>query len=121
MEEGHSMEEGHFMEEEHSMGNIDEENISEELVVLHCLPTMAGLKTGNLFNCPARNSRTFIKSLREMNSHLIPRGARIVPLKNMEKSVLVYMYRPDRLREDLDNSAAGAKRSRDTAPLKDSL
>lgn len=36
-----------------------------------------------------------------MNRHLIPRGVRIVPLKNMGKSMLVYMYRPDRLREDL--------------------
>lgn len=41
-----------------------------------------------------------------MNRHLIPRGVRIVPLKNMGKSVLVYMYRPARLREDLSNNAA---------------
>lgn len=84
----------------------DTENISEELVVFHCSPTMAGLKTGSLFNCPAKNGRAFIKRIREMNRHLIPRGVRIVPLKNMGKSVLVYMYRPDRLREDLSNSAA---------------
>lgn len=88
------------------MENINTENISEELVVFHCSPTMAGLKTGSLFNCPAKNGRAFIKSIREMNRHLIPRGARIVPLKNMGKSVLVYMYRPDRLREDLSDSAA---------------
>lgn len=88
------------------MGFIDTENISEELVVFHCSPTMAGLKTGSLFNCPAKNGRAFIKRIREMNRHLIPRGVRIVPLKNMGKSVLVYMYRPDRLREDLSNNAA---------------
>lgn len=89
------------------MGITDTENISEELVVFHCSPTMAGLKTGSLFNCPAKNGRAVIKSTREINRLLIPRGgARIVPLKNMRKSVLVYMYRPDRLREDLSNSAA---------------
>lgn len=88
------------------MGTADTENISEELVVFHCSPTMAGLKTGSLFNCPAKNGRAFVKRIREMNRHLIPRGVRIVPLKNMGKSVLVYMYRPDRLREDLSNSAA---------------
>ena len=88
------------------MGVIDTENISEELVVYHCSPTMAGLKTGSLFNCPVKNGRTFIKRIREMNRHLIPRGVRIVPLKNMGKSMLVYMYRPDRLREDLSNRAA---------------
>lgn len=85
---------------------IDMENISEELVIFHCSPTMAGLKTGSLFNCPARNDGAFIKKIREMNKHLVPRGARIVPLKNMGKSMLVYMYRPGRLREDLSNSVA---------------
>lgn len=30
--------------------------ISEELVVSHCSPTMAGLKTGSLFSCPAEES-----------------------------------------------------------------
>ncbi|MDE5939829.1 MAG: DUF3793 family protein [Lachnospiraceae bacterium] len=82
------------------------ENISEEMVIYHCSPTMAGLKTGSLFNCPAKNGGVFIKSIREMNRYLLPRGARIVPLKNMGKSVLVYMYRPDRLRQDLSDSAA---------------
>ena len=28
---------------------MDTENISEELLIFHCSPTMAGLKTGNLF------------------------------------------------------------------------
>jgi len=88
------------------MRAADTENISEELVVFHCSPTMAGLKTGSLFNCPAKNDRAFVKRIREMNGHLNPRGARIVPLKNMGKSMLVYMYRPDRLREDLSNSVA---------------
>lgn len=85
---------------------MDTENISEELVIFHCSPTMAGLKTGSLFNCPAKNDRVFLKSIRELNSRLLPRGVRIVPLKNMGKSVLVYMYRPDRLRVDLDDSGA---------------
>ena len=85
---------------------MDTENISEELLIFHCSPTMAGLKTGNLFNCPAKNNRMFLENIREMNRRLLPRGVRIVPLKNMGKSVLVYMYRPDRLREDLGDSEA---------------
>lgn len=82
------------------MEAVDTENISEELVIFHCSPTMAGLKTGSLFNCPVKNNRTFLENIREMNRRLLPRGVRIVPLKNMGKSVLVYMYRPDRLREE---------------------
>ena len=88
------------------MEAVDTENISEELVIFYCSPTMAGLKTGNLFNCPVKNNRTFLENIREMNRRLLPRGVRIVPLKNMGKSVLVYMYRPDRLREDLGDSEA---------------
>ena len=41
--------------------------------------------------------------------HFIPRDVRIVPLKNMGKNILVYMYRPERLRKDLSDNAAGAK------------
>ena len=85
---------------------MDTENISEELLIFHCSPTMAGLKTGNLFNCPVKNNRTFLENIREMNRCLLPWGVRIVPLKNMRKSVLVYMYRPDRLREDLSDCEA---------------
>ena len=88
------------------MEAVNMEKLSEELLIFHCSPTMAGLKTGNLFNCPVKDNRMFLENIREMNRRLIPRGVRIVPLKNMEKSVLVYMYRPDRLREDLGDSAA---------------
>ncbi len=88
------------------MEAVDTENISEELVIFHCSPTMAGLKAASLFNCPVKNNRTFLENIREMNRRLLPRGVRIVPLKNMGKSVLVYMYRPDRLREDLGDSRA---------------
>ena len=87
---------------------MDTENISEELLIFHCSPTMAGLKTGNLFNCPVKSNRMFLENIRKMNRRLIPRGVRIVPLKNMGQRVLVYMYRPDRLREDLSDS--GPKR-----------
>lgn len=34
------------------MEAVDMEDISEELLIFHCSPTMAGVKTGNLFNCP---------------------------------------------------------------------
>ena len=69
---------------------VDMENISEELLIFHCSPTMAGLKTGNLFNCPVKSNRMFLENIRKMNRRLIPRGVRIVPLKNMGQRVLVY-------------------------------
>ncbi len=41
--------------------------MSEELVVEQCSPTMAGLKTGNLFSCPAEDTRTLWQSIRRLN------------------------------------------------------
>lgn len=31
--------------------------MSEDLVISQCSPTMAGLKTGNLFTCPMEDKR----------------------------------------------------------------
>ena len=50
------------------------EDKSEEMLIFHCSPTMAGLKTGNLFNCPIKNNRMFLENIRKMNRRLIPRG-----------------------------------------------
>ena len=44
--------------------------MSEELVVEQCSPTMAGLKTGNLFSCPAEDTRTLRQSIRRLNQRL---------------------------------------------------
>lgn len=55
--------------------------MSEELVVEQCSPTMAGLKTGSLFSCPAEDTRTLWQSIRRLNQRLVPCGIRLVPVK----------------------------------------
>ena len=80
--------------------------MSEETVILHCSPTMAGLKTGNLFACPVRDRRALDESVREMNRRLVPRGLRLLPVYCSEHRALLYMYRPRRLKEDLKNGKA---------------
>lgn len=45
--------------------------ISEELVVNHCSPTMAGLKTGSLFSCPAKDGGMLAGDIRDLNKRLI--------------------------------------------------
>ena len=57
--------------------------MSEELVVEQCSPTMAGLKTGNLFSCPAEDTRTLWQSIRRLNQRLVPCGIRLVPVKSL--------------------------------------
>ena len=41
--------------------------MSEEQVVRNCAPTLAGLKTGNLFACPYENREDLLDFLRSLN------------------------------------------------------
>lgn len=80
--------------------------MSEELIVRHCAPTLANLKTGSLFVCPIADRHSFFSSLRSLNELLVPKGLRALPLRIREYSALVYLYRPSRLKKDLEDPAA---------------
>lgn len=80
--------------------------MSEALLIDHASPTLAGLKTGALFSCPAEDSGVLRESLRQLNRVLVPRGVRVLPVRCLEGRVLIYLYRPARLRRDLANGTA---------------
>ncbi len=82
--------------------------MSEKLIIDHCSPTLAGIKTANLFNCPCENRKELNDTLRELNTRLVPKGLRIVPVKYMENRALIYIYRPEKLKSDLENAEADA-------------
>ena len=75
--------------------------VSEETVIKNCSPTMAGLKTGSLFACPAEDRRELNRNIRELNGVMVPRGVRLLPVRCRGGRALIYMYRPERLRNDL--------------------
>lgn len=77
--------------------------MSEELLVIHCSPTLAGLKTGSLFTAECRKQTEFIEKLCAFNRLLVPKGLRILPMKKIKNRVLVYVYRPSKLEEDFAN------------------
>ena len=81
--------------------------MSEDMVIAQCSPTMAGLKTGSLFACPVEDRAELAGSMRRLNATLVPRGLRMVPVKYTENKALMYMYRPDRLQQDLKDETAG--------------
>lgn len=89
----------------------------EELVVAQCSPTMAGLKTGNLFTCPAEDKKELWDSICRLNAQLVPRGARILPMKYMERRALIYMYRPQMLQADLKDALAASILSQRMYPV----
>lgn len=80
--------------------------MSEELVIRHCSPTLAGLKTGSLFNCSYRTEQELTDGVRQLNRRLVPSGLRVVPVRRQAGRALIYLYRPARLRQDLAQPAA---------------
>lgn len=74
--------------------------MSDEFIIRHCSPTLAGLKTGNLFNCPFQDKEELLLSIRSLNQRLVPKGVRVIPMKVFEQKVLLYIYRPAHLAND---------------------
>ena len=68
--------------------------MSEDLVVAHCAPTLAGLKTGSLFVCPKESLPVLRESLRSLNRRFGEKGIRVLPLKELKRGILIYLYRP---------------------------
>lgn len=80
--------------------------MSESYLVRLGAPTLAGIKTANLFTCPHQGREEAMEFLRRLNQTLRPKGLRLIPLRFSQERVLVYLYRPGRLRSDLKNQAA---------------
>ena len=74
--------------------------MSEKLVVEHCSPTLAGIKTGNLFSCSLSSKDDLISAVRTINRKLVPKGIRVLPLRSSGKRALIYVYRPSALKRD---------------------
>lgn len=75
-----------------------------ESLIRCCAPTMACLKTGNMFVCGFECQEQMTCELRELNLRLGEKGLRILPLRWTGGKVLLYMYRPKLLERDLQNA-----------------
>ncbi len=80
--------------------------MSDELLVQCASPTLAGIKTGNIFTCRFELKKQLTDYIRRVNKCLVPKGIRVIPLRVKENSALLYMYRPEKLREDLKKDDA---------------
>jgi hypothetical protein len=80
--------------------------MSNEMLIRCCAPTMASLKTGNMFNCPFDSKEEMTVELRRLNQVLGPKGLRIIPLRWNDGRALVYLYRLKMLEKDLQNDLA---------------
>ena len=73
----------------------------ETYLIEHCSPTLAGLKTANLFNYTTSDNLDLEKQLDIEREQLSAKGLSIVILRRRSHSALVYVFRPQRLEADL--------------------
>ena len=82
--------------------------MSEEMIVENCSPTLAGIKTANLFSCHYEEIGGLRREIRNFNRVFAARGLCMIPLRMEGGRALVYLYRPGRLRADLAEAAVRA-------------
>lgn len=75
-------------------------------MVRHCSPTLAGMKTGNMFTCSFESAENMREDLRKLNGMFVKKGLRALPLRFRDNRALIYVYRPARLFRDLQNNTA---------------
>ena len=80
--------------------------MSDDFIIEQCAPTLAGIKTGNLFSCAYSSREELLSYVRELNRRLVPKGLCLLPMRYSEKRVLLYLYRPTQLKRDLQNEYA---------------
>lgn len=72
----------------------------EGKLIRHCSPTLAGMKTGNLFNCSFESKTDLINAVDKCNQELCNKGISFLILSMREKSALIYVFRRSKLEED---------------------
>ena len=65
----------------------------ETQLVRECAPTLAGIKTANLFNYKYSSREEFMQELAEANKQLNVKGLYIEVLRCGDASALIYVYR----------------------------
>ncbi len=73
----------------------------DSIIIENCSPTLAGIKTGNIFTIDKKLISNIKEELSDLNRCFTGKGLRAIPLKVTEKNVMIYLYRPERLKEDL--------------------
>ncbi len=83
-----------------------EVKMSDEQVIRHCAPTLASIKTANLFSSFFVSRQEMLNHVRNLNFRLRGKGLRMLALLYKDHRGLIYVYRPDKLSRDLQNELA---------------
>lgn len=80
--------------------------MSDEYLIRHCAPTLACIKTGSLFSCPYESREAMNSFVRRLNGRVMNKGLRVLPLRYKNGNGLIYVYRPEKLEQDLKDTCA---------------
>lgn len=73
----------------------------DKYLVQHCAPTLASLKTANMFSCCYDNEISLNKSVELWNGIFNNKGIELIVLKKQNNTALIYVCRKRRLAADL--------------------
>mgnify|MGYP005814277773 FL=1 len=73
----------------------------ERYLVEHCSPTLASIKTANLFTFAYQSSEELNTYVKEWNQKFRSKGISIAILRNRSQKALLYVYRKEKLNADL--------------------
>lgn len=73
----------------------------EEKIIAHCAPTLAGLKTANMFRLRHESKEALEEQIHSLSEKLNVKGVYVEVLKMEEEHALMYVYRSNKLKSDL--------------------
>lgn len=73
----------------------------EKSVIEHCSPTLASIKTGNLFTYKYKCEEELWKSIEDFNECVREKGVSLIVLRKSESKALIYVCRFSSLERDL--------------------
>ncbi len=77
--------------------------MSGKKIVRHCSPTLAGLKTGNIFNCDCSDKARLYREIHLWNKEFNCKGIYLHLLRIRGDKAMIYVYRQKHLVRDLEN------------------
>ena len=73
----------------------------DKYLVQHCAPTLASIKTANLFSCSYESESNLEYAVKVWNEIFKNKGIELIVLKKQKEKALIYVCRKSRLRADL--------------------
>lgn len=78
--------------------------ILEKYLIIHCSPTLAKLKTANLFTMQTISKKNIIHQINNFNKKLSSKSISLILFRYCNNTALIYVCRKDKLQMDLNKS-----------------